>query len=111
MSMRLDLDLVEDSSEELVITWTESDTGVPQDLTGYTAKCQFRVSAESGASPILSLTDEDKIELGGTAGTLTLTIACPQAGQFVWDLFVFDGANVPKCLFYGNVNVRRRVSR
>jgi len=72
------------------LTWLD-DSSSAVNLTGYTARMQVRETVES-SSTLLSLTTENsRIALGGTAGTITLTVtaadtAAVVAGHYVYDL-------------------------
>lgn len=47
----------------------------PKDLTGYTALAHLRKRVTSPDPPLFTLTDVDGIDLGGTEGTVTVTIS------------------------------------
>lgn len=89
--------------------------GVPVNLTGYTAKMQVR---ESHASPvvIVDLTTENSgITLGGSLGTITLTISAAVtealvSKEYVYDLELISGANVYR-LVEGKFLVTPEVTR
>ena len=75
---------------------------VPVNLTGYTARMQVRESYDS-ASAVVSLTSGSGIALGGTAGTIDVTVsstatAALDAGQYVYDLELDSGSSVDRWL-------------
>lgn len=88
-----------------VIDWKDSD-GDLVDLTGYSARLQFR----RGSALVLELASGDGITLGGTAGTITLTIdaeatADLEAGTLDFDLFLTSGSGVVTRILVGEVAV------
>jgi len=97
-----------------VLTWKDS-TGTAVNLTGYTARMQLREITESG-TVILSLTTENsRISLGGSAGTVTLTILAADTttmspGSYVYDLELITGATVYR-LVQGTATVSAEVTR
>lgn len=97
-----------------VFTWQDS-TGVPVNLTGYTARMQVRATINS-ASTLLSLTTENSgIALGGAAGTVTITATATQtaavaAGCYVYDLELVIGSTVVR-LVQGQFTVDGEVTR
>jgi hypothetical protein len=98
-----------------IFTWLASSCGcgtvgaspLPVDLTGYTGSMQFRQSPYS--STILYDATSDLV-LGGTAGTITLTIPASATALFTWwtgvyDLILTDGSGNVTRLLEGTVNV------
>jgi hypothetical protein len=77
---------------QLTLTWTDGDD-VPVDLTGYTAACTIRADQDT----ILSLTTTNgRIVLGGTAGTIVMTVdaddtAALTAVNAAYDLMLTSG--------------------
>ena len=72
-----------------VIRWKQN--GALVDLTGYTARMQVRATTEAASSLIELTTENGRISLGGTAGTITLNISATDtaaltAGRGVYDL-------------------------
>lgn len=97
-----------------IFTWEDS-SGIPIDLTLYTARMQVRATIGS-PSTLLSLTTENGgISLGGTAGTITVTATATQtaavaAGCYVYDLEMVTGAVVTR-LVQGSFTVDAEVTR
>ena len=87
---------------------------VPVNLSGYSARLQVRESYDS-LTPVVSLTSGSGITLGGTAGTIdvsvsaTVTAGIP-AAQYVYDLELQTGASVDRWL-QGSWVVSPEVSR
>jgi hypothetical protein len=99
----------------LVFVWTVSTCGCqtvgaspgPVDLTGYTANLQIRAFPLSTTILFDASTD---IVLGGTAGTITLTIPAASTATFTWWLGVYDliltsASGVVTRLLQGSVTV------
>lgn len=112
---KVDLHLAQGATFSLELTW--EDDGVAKDLTGWTAAAQGRPSPASPDGDLLfDLTDTDGIVLGGTAGTILLTIdaattAAMPAGAGRWDLHLTDGAGQTTRLVKGAVLVDPRITR
>lgn len=70
--------------------WTDPSTTLPINLTGYTAIMQIRWQYGDPAVQ-LSLTQVSGIVLGGTAGTVTLTITPLQTKNLSTTLFLTRG--------------------
>lgn len=98
-----------------VLTWKDS-TGAAVDLTGYTARMQIRPEASSSTTTLSLTTENSRIALGGSAGTITLTIAATDtagitAGNYVYDLELVSGAGIVTRLVMGAYTVRPEVTR
>ena len=97
------------------LTWTDS-AGTAVNLTGYTARMQVRTDYETTGTPVLSLTTENgKIVLGGSAGTIALGVPASDmasviAGSYVYDLELVSGVVVVR-LVQGTFTVRAEVTR
>lgn len=57
---------------QLTVTWNDSN-GDPIDLTSYSARMKLKDTY--GGTTLVSLTDSDGITLGGSAGTVAITIS------------------------------------
>ena len=87
----------------------------PVDLTGFTARMQIRETIES-TTTLVSLTEASGITLGGTAGTIGITIAAtaPALLDFasaVYDLEVVSAGGIVTPVAYGNVYLNDEVTR
>jgi len=98
-----------------VLTLKDSSSTVVN-LTGYdSAEMDLRVNPES-TNPVVTLTTANSgIALGGSAGTVTLTISASATanlavGSGVYDLEIVNGSNVFRIL-EGTYNIRRNISR
>ncbi len=97
---------------DLNLTWTIGGTAV--NLTNYTAAMQVRTAANASTA-ILSLTNGSGITLGGTAGTIDVTISsttmgAATPGQYVYDLELNSGSAVTR-LIQGTFQIQAEVTR
>ena len=92
-----------------VINLTD-DNGDPIDLTGYTGDSEMRKHYTSSNSQSFS------ISLGGTLGTVTLSLTSAQTanltpGRYVYDVEVTSGSNVVSRIVEGIVTITPEVTR
>jgi len=86
-------------------------------LTGYTsAEMDLRETPESSSEVITLTTANNRITLGGSAGTVTLSISAADtanltAGDGVFDLEVVDGSSRVFRILEGTYTIRRNISR
>jgi tRNA threonylcarbamoyladenosine modification (KEOPS) complex Pcc1 subunit len=97
------------------ITWTDSARN-PYNITGYTARMHVRETANASSTIVTLTTSNSRITLGGTAGTITLTIAATDTanltpGLYVYDLELVSGAGVVSRIIEGNFKVKAEVTR
>jgi hypothetical protein len=95
-------------------TFSVTEAGVALNLTGYTSAMQVRFASDSTAT-LVSLTSGLGITLGGTAGTILVTIAASAssaipAGSYAYDLELTSGGTVTR-LLQGAFNVVGNVTR
>ena len=97
------------------LTWKDS-AGSAVNLTGYTARMQLRSSIDASGAAVLDLTTENnRIVLGGTAGTIDLSVSASTMGSvspatYVYDLEMVSGLVVTR-LVQGTFEVRGEVTR
>lgn len=89
--------------------------GVPTDLTGYTARMQVRTDYASTAIIVELTTENNRISLGGVAGTIALTIpatitAALTPAVYVYDLELISGSIVYR-LVQGKFSVSPEVTK
>ncbi len=98
-----------------VFTWQDSNQ-TPVNLTGYTARMQARTSITADP-PFISLTTENGgIALGGSAGTVTLTMTAAQTASIietvgVYDLELVSPSGIVTRFLQGAVIISREVTR
>jgi tRNA threonylcarbamoyladenosine modification (KEOPS) complex Pcc1 subunit len=86
-------------------------------LTGYTsAEMDLRETPESSSEVLTLTTANNRIALGGSAGTVTLSISAADtanltAGDGVFDLEVVDGSSRVFRILEGTYTIRRNISR
>jgi hypothetical protein len=95
-------------------TFTVTIGGTALNLTGYTAAMQVRDSA-GAATALISLTNGAGITLGGTVGSVGVTIASTataalSAGSYSYDLELNSGSTITR-LLEGAFNVTGNVTR
>lgn len=106
----------EGSTFTKVLTWyTDETRTTPVDLTSYTARMDIRATIDTVATIIELTTENGGIALGGTAGTITLTITATQTGAMDFDSAVHDlemitGTTVTR-LVEGKVNFSPEVTQ
>ncbi len=114
-----DLAVEQGSTYTRVFTWTTGGTGcnpgTPVDLTGYGAKMQIRSNVSSPTVLFEASTANGNIVLGGTLGTITLTIPALDSAAWtfvtgVYDLELTMGVDATR-LLQGKVAVSREVTR
>ena len=97
-----------------VIIWKAD--GDEVNLTGYAARAQIRPSASSATTTLSLTTENSRITLGGTAGTITLSISATDtaaitAGRYVYDLELVSAGGIVTRLLQGIVTVSANVTR
>lgn len=91
-------------------------TGTAVDLTGYTARCQFRADI-ADAVPIFDATTENaKLTNGGVNGTITLIVSDSDSDAFtdyraVYDLEIIAPDATVTRIVQGTVTIDRQVTR
>ena len=93
-----------------------SSTLTPVDLTGFTAQMQIRQTVQSATILYTASTSLGQIVLGGTAGTIALTIPASDTAGFTWLRGVYDmnltsSGGIVTRLIQGNVIVSPEVTR
>ena len=114
MSQTINWTVGQGETWSLNLTWKDS-SGTPVNLTGYSARMQAR-ETYAATSTVLSLTSGSGITLGGTAGTIGISVgaattAAIGAATYVWDLEVVSGGSAVTRLVQGNLVVTPEVTR
>jgi hypothetical protein len=95
------------------LTWKDS-AGTPINLTSYTARMQLRDGIQAGSAVLELTTENNRIVLGGTAGTIDLSVSASSmtlgAATYVYDLELVTGSVVTR-LVQGTFLVRGEVTR
>lgn len=101
----------------LPIVFLQDDGLTPVDLSGYTAKAQFRQTFDAPDPALISVSTEDgNIIISGTTGSITLTIPSSLTDlatglQLVYDLFIYSPTGIATRLLYGNSWVEGSVTQ
>ena len=86
-------------------------------LTGYTsAEMDLRTNADASSEVLTLTTGNSRVSLGGSAGTITLTISATDTASMtaddgVYDLEITDASGVIYRILEGTYSVRRGISR
>lgn len=96
-----------DTDWTIVFTYLASDGVTPINLTGYTARA---VMQAAGQTSIELTTANSRITLGGSAGTITLTLAASvtatmAATVYGFGLDLIDGASKKSRILEGDITV------
>jgi hypothetical protein len=110
----LDLLIPQGATFSRVIRWKADNANV--NLTGYTARMQLRTSAEAITTLEDLTTENGGITLGGTAGTITLSLTATEtaalpATRAVYDLELVSSGGVVTRLVEGVVTITRNITR
>lgn len=87
----------------------------PWDLTSYSARMQVRTSS-GAANTLLSLTNGAGITLGGSAGTVAVSVSAAAtaaivAGRYVYDLEIESAGGQVWRIIEGKATVKAEVTR
>ena len=101
----------------VTMTWyvTTVAAGTKKDLTNYTAAMDIR-RKQSDSSALVALTSSSGISLGGSAGTITISLTDVQTagispGPAVWDLELIDSGGSNLRLVEGTCEFTPSVTR
>jgi hypothetical protein len=114
-SVNFDIDPASNTGFEL--DWIDPSTNLPIDLTGYTAKMQIRSRPGSEIVLLELSTDNGKITLGDTLGTITILFLPEDTNVIDWsngfyDLYVTRTAdNTKTCIARGFVTVSPQITQ
>lgn len=74
------------------VTWYAAprSAGIPRDLTGCTARMQIRPTRASSTVLLELTTENDRLVLGGTAGTIELSVSFEDTAALTFDHAVYD---------------------
>jgi len=98
------------------ITWyTNTAKTTAKNITGYTARMAIR-RKQSDSSALADLTSSSGITLGGSAGTIVITLTKDQTaaitpGPGVWDLELIDGSGIVTRFVEGTCTFTPSVTR
>lgn len=113
---KLKLEIEQGADFTRVLTWKNKATDIPVDLTGATARMHVR-STIKAPTPLLVLTTENnRIFLGGTAGTITLDLSAEITAGLTWlsgvyDLEIVFPTGRVRRLLKGSITVSQEVTR
>ena len=116
--MNLDLEIFQGATFLLPLTWQDS-SKTAIDITGQQARMHVRSSADSEVVLLELTTENDRIVLGGIAGTILLKIIATDTAAVTFTSGVYDlelyyddsGEEVVSKLLRGSVSVIPEVTR
>jgi len=112
---KLDIIIEQGATFSRVLTWKDEDED-PVNLTGYSARMQAR-EHQASTEPFIDLTTANGgITLGGSGGTITLSVAATITGAIAADSGVYDlelesASGIVTRLLEGNVIISKNVTR
>lgn len=115
MAGEYDLEILQGETYSKQFIWKDS-AGVEVNLTGYTARMQVRQSKASDTVLLELTTANGRIALGGSAGTIDLSLNATTTAAITWKRGVYDlelvaSNGVVKRLLEGEVTVSKEVTR
>lgn len=87
---KLKLEILQGATYRKRLTWKAGTPAVAVDLTGYTARMQVRGEIEDVTFLIELTTENNRITLGGAAGTIDLYISAADTEALTWETGVYD---------------------
>lgn len=110
-----DIYIEQGATWQMLVTWQTPDQ-TPIDVTGFKGRMHIRLNANSCTIEADLTTENGKIVLGGTAGTVQLVLTAAQTSELtlvngVYDLELESPTGVVTRLLQGNVTVDREITR
>lgn len=88
--LKLPLTIYQGATFRKRLTWKVGDPAVPVDLTGCTARMHIREKLESPDVLLELTTANDRVVLGGMAGTVTIELPSTVTEGLAWRAGVYD---------------------
>lgn len=101
---------------DLVITLRTSPGGALMDLTGYSAEMKIKRHSDHATTLASWSSSGGQIVMGGTAGTITFAVSDTDTAALDWlglaryDLFIESMSGTRDCVYFGNVELYRRIT-
>jgi hypothetical protein len=100
---------------ELGMTYKVGDPPAAVDLTGWTAAMHIRQSPSDEVALVEFTTENGKITLGGTAGTVLVSVTDEETALYSWDrarydLVLYSAGGAARRLLRGSVLLSRAVT-
>jgi hypothetical protein len=114
--LKLPLTIYQGATFRKRVAWKAGDPATPVDLTGCTARMHIREKLESPEVLLALTTENGRIALGGTAGTVEQVLDAETTAALPWVAGVYDleiefpNGDVRR-LCFGAVKVSREVTR
>lgn len=115
-AFKVPLKIDQGSTFKKLVTWKTGTPATPVDLTGCTALAHVRETLPSPGVLIAMSTANGNIALGGTAGTVQITLSDEETAAFTWSSAVYDleisfPDGTVRRLMCGSVSVSPEVTR
>ena len=118
-AVRKNLVIEQGATFKFTISWMLAEGSAPVDITGYTARMHIRDNIDAVDPALVELTTENlRITLGGTSGTIQLSLSAVDTAAITFTEGVYDlelvntgGTGDVTRLTYGGVEVRPEVTR
>ena len=112
---RYDFTIYQGASFDRTFTWQTGDPAANVNLTGYTGRMQIRSTVAAPTTVLEFTTSNGRMTLGGSAGTIAITVTAADTadlapGQFVYDLELINGGTVTR-LLEGRATISGEVTR
>ena len=113
---RYDFTIYQGASFDRTFTWQTGTPATNVNLTGYTGRMQIRQAVGSPTSVLDITTTNGRMALGGSAGTVAITITAADTttltpGQFVYDLELVSAGGEVTRLLEGRATISAEVTR
>lgn len=113
---RYDFTIYQGASFDRTFTWQTGDPATNVNLTSYTGRMQVRSNTSAPTAVLEVTTSNGRMTLGGSAGTITITVTATDTealtpGQYVYDMeLVSPGGEVTR-LLEGRATISAEVTR
>ena len=109
------INIEQGSTYNRTLTYKQSN-GNPVNLSGFTAQMHMRKNIDDAATVLELSTSNNRITLGGSNGTIALTITATDTGNFpaiegVYDLEINNGSDIIEKVIAGTFTVTKQVTR
>lgn len=116
----LNLELEQGATFSKVLTWFQEDGITPIDLTGATARSQWRTSIDDATTLLELTTENNRIKIDPTFGKITLHLTATETAALTFTAAVYDleiqfaevsGESYVYRLAKGKVKISKEVTR
>ena len=113
---RYDFTIYQGASFDRTFTWRTGDPATNVNLTSYTGRMQVRGNTAAPTVALEVSTSNGRMALGGSAGTITMTLTATETaaltpGQYVYDLEMVSAGGEVTRLLEGRATISAEVTR